>query len=135
MVYDEMAKIFIADDDPVVRHILSAMLESLGHEVSLAESGTEALSILRDLAQAGDLPEILFLDYQLTDLSGLEVLKDLRGTVSSAQLPAIMLSANTKLELLELNPEVLPELYLEKPFTQDDVACIIEEALQQRGAV
>ena len=124
-----MAKVLIADDDPVVRHILTAMVESLGHEVSLAQSGTECLNVVRELHQADDLPEVLFLDYQLLDLSGIEVLREIRATVSAATLPAVMLSANTRQELEELNSDVLPDLYLEKPFTAEDVAFVLEEAL------
>ena len=68
--------ILIADDDPVVRHILSAVLEGAGYTVFAVETGQACMETLH----RGALPDLLFLDIQLPGMDGLEVLARLRAT-------------------------------------------------------
>ena len=115
-------RILIADDDPVVQFLLGSMLGALGHETTAASSGAACLQTLR----GGDIPDVIFLDMMLGDMSGSEVMKTIRQ-----ELPAppkiVMVSANPSAETRDL-PEQ-PDFYLEKPFTSAGVA----EALEALG--
>jgi DNA-binding NtrC family response regulator len=64
------SRILVVDDDPDILEVLSDRLQLLGFEVSRAQDGQEALSILRR-----DAPPLALLDLQLPRLSGLEVLR------------------------------------------------------------
>ena len=68
-------QILIADDDPVVRHLLSSVLSAAGHTVETAESGSRCIEMLREKAASNTLPDLLFLDLQLADMAGAEVLE------------------------------------------------------------
>ena len=62
-----MATILIVDDEPEVRNVCRTALEYAGFAVQVAETGTEALKIVRDRA-----PEVVVCDLRLPGMSGAE---------------------------------------------------------------
>ncbi|KKO89633.1 MULTISPECIES: response regulator [Sphingobacterium] len=74
-----MKKIFIVDDDPVVTAMLSKILRDL--EFSDIAVFTNGESCLNQLDQK---PDIIFLDYQMEKMNGLEVLQELRKITSES---------------------------------------------------
>ena len=68
-----MTRILIADDDPQVREILKIFLTKQGYHVDEAENGAQALSMLDNA-----LPDLVFLDIVMPDLSGIETLRWIR---------------------------------------------------------
>jgi len=66
-------KILIVDDEPSNRKILAQELVHKGFAVDTARGGREALAKIESAP-----PELVILDYMMPDMSGLEVLKDLR---------------------------------------------------------
>ena len=123
-------RILIADDDPVVRHILGAILTSKNFEIDAASSGTECLEALQKHKAQGTSPLLVFLDMFLGDMHGTDVLKELR-TLFGATVPVIMLSANPKDETLAVNTGSDPDDYLEKPFTGPIVLERLERLLSR----
>ena len=79
-------RILIVDDNTDFSKSLKDRLASVGHEVTTASDGEEALDSL-----TRDTPELLLLDLQLPKLSGLEVLKHVR--MEWPDLPVIIISA------------------------------------------
>ena len=61
-----MANVLIVDDDIDVADVLSELLESVGHHVAVAHSGSEGLALL----SAAPLPDCLLLDVEMPILSG-----------------------------------------------------------------
>lgn len=112
-------KFIVADDDPVVRHILSMILAESG-EIILLDNGKECLSYFEE-----DTADFLFLDIQLPDVTGPEVLVDLRKLPNGKTVTVVAVSANPLEEMRELFGAVQPDRYLEKPFTADKVLEII----------
>lgn len=114
---------FICDDDPVVQMILTAILNSMEYEVTTVSSGKECLEAF----SSGTLnPGVIFLDVQLGDTTGPEVLDRLDESLGSRRPPVILLSANPEAEMNTFITRVHPEAYLEKPFT----AAKVKDALQ-----
>lgn len=73
MKYSTDSKIFIADDDPFWTAILTQMLNDLGYtDIVSFDNGTDCLTNLRQN------PELVFLDYRMEDINGLEVLKEIK---------------------------------------------------------
>jgi DNA-binding response OmpR family regulator len=66
-------RVLIVNDEPAEAMRLQALMEALGHQVRIASRGTEALEI----ADA-DQPHVALVDTGLPDISGLEVLRQLR---------------------------------------------------------
>jgi CheY-like chemotaxis protein len=85
------ARILILDDEPTMRSVIASTLRAAGCEdVSQAGNGQEALeTIIRKRI------ELVVCDWMMTPMNGLQFLQALRATPHGAQLPAIMLTANS----------------------------------------
>lgn len=90
--------ILIADDDPGYRLVLKTLLTQEGHEVTVAENGLEAWSIL----QASNSPRLAILDWQMPGMDGLEICRRLRQLQQKPYVFVVLLTANDqRSELLE----------------------------------
>ncbi|NQU76981.1 MAG: response regulator [Planctomycetes bacterium] len=81
-------RVVVVDDEPHICHVLALKLARGGFEVMIAGDGEEAL----DLCLA-EKPDLLITDYQMPVMSGLELCRRLRQEPSTADVPAIMLTA------------------------------------------
>ena len=81
-----MANILVVDDEANIRWIFGKILSDAGYQVRSAESGASARQAVRDLE-----PDLIFLDYQLPDTNGLDLLRALRADGCAAQ--CIMITA------------------------------------------
>lgn len=71
-----MADILIADDQSVTRQLLCAVLTRMGHHVTEACDGPEALELCRNMAF-----DLVILDYHMNLMNGLDVAEQLKGRV------------------------------------------------------
>lgn len=111
--------VVIADDDIVVRHILSAILES-SYKVVTFELGQGCLDYFE-----ANTADVLFLDIQLPDYTGPEILKILTSKLGDKKPFVIGVSANPEAEMRELFSSSPPNAFLEKPFTPDGVMAVL----------
>ncbi len=115
-----MQRIFVVDDDPVIRMLVTEYLRHHGHSVEVIECGQHCLERLRS-----EVPDILVLDMMMPDMNGQEVLQTLRADPNTARLPVIMLSAD-RLMAGEAGDEVKADCYLQKPFNIKEFLAAIE---------
>ena len=80
--------LLLVDDEPMNRDALSRRLERSGYRVLLAEGGEQALAIL-----ASERIDLVLLDVMMPGMTGLDVLRRMRGSRSLADLPVIMVTA------------------------------------------
>lgn len=124
--------IIIVDDDPVVRHILSTIVNNAGYATEIFASGASCIEYFEQVAgSSGPLPLAIFLDYFLQDCSGIEVLTKLKTLFPDNLSPVIMLSAKTRDEMLDAEGPVNPDYYLEKPFKAEVVLSILESLTKE----
>ena len=85
---DDQANILLVDDDPAKRLALTAVLESVGHNLVVAATGQEALRLLlqKDFA-------VVLLDVQMPDMDGFEIAKLMRDHGASRHTPIIFITA------------------------------------------
>lgn len=119
-------RVLVVDDDPTLRRTLAIGLRAEGHDVLLAADGRSALQ-----AATEDQPDLMVLDLGLPDLSGVEVLRRLRGW---SRLPVVVLSARDgspdKVEALDLGADD----YVTKPFGTDELLARIRAAARRAGS-
>ena len=125
-------QILIADDDPVVRHILSAILSGSSYQIQTVENGEQCLEVVRAAKDSGTVPDVVFLDVQLPDMPGTEVLTKLRALTAPNPVRVISLSANPKEDVLAMQPDFSPDYYLEKPFVAETVFAALESLTGSR---
>jgi CheY-like chemotaxis protein len=82
-------KVLIVDDDPRNVFALTSLLESNGMEVVSAETGMEALALLR--ATPG--VDIALMDIMMPDMDGYEAIRAIRGSAEFRDLPIVALTA------------------------------------------
>lgn len=81
-------KILVCDDEPHILHVVSAKLRNNGFEVMTAADGAEGFEVA-----CVHQPQLIFTDYQMPLLSGLELCVKLRAEVATANTPVVMLTA------------------------------------------
>ncbi len=125
-------KALVADDDALIRAMLSSELRSLGLVVVEAQNGEEAVDLWLK-----EHPDIMFLDLLMPKLNGLDALKRIReapGGVGN-RVPAVLVTALTQETVRQFEISgIRPEGYLEKPFRLKAVARVLREVLGE-GAV
>jgi two-component system chemotaxis response regulator CheY len=124
---DKILKIFIVDDSQLDRKLLINSLQKAGvvNEILEAEDGQTALEILE---KEGSDIGLVFLDWQLPKIDGLEVLKRIAQDSKTASLPVIMSTSANSPEDEEIARLLNPKLaaFIVKPF---DPEKIVEAAL------
>lgn len=88
------ASVLLVDDDTDLRRLYGHRLQADGYKVFDAADGPQALTA------AARAPSLILLDFRMPGMSGLEVLRRLKGDGSTACLPVVMLSS-------EGDPEVM----------------------------
>jgi DNA-binding response OmpR family regulator len=116
----------LADDDEIVAEIVSEYLMDAGHAVGWLSNGKSALEIIRKRP-----PDLIILDCNMPEMSGVEVLRVLRKSVELYQIPVLMLTgrqsdADERIVRFEGAND-----YLRKPF--DPIELISRVELLMRG--
>ncbi len=112
------ATILVIDDDPDVRHFISAGLDELGHEVVEAADGKEGIALF-----AKARPELVIIDYIMPGLTGADVAGHILAT--RPDQPILFVSGYNETDAIR---RVAPgAAILSKPFR----AAALEEAVRQ----
>jgi len=102
--------LLVVDDNRVNRLLLGRALEQLGHTVSFAENGREALEALRKRRV-----DLVLLDIEMPEMDGYQVLAALAADPSLRDLPVVMMSSVEEVDSAARCIEMGAEDYLFKP--------------------
>ncbi len=117
--------ILVVEDDDSIRALLQDLLEDEGFAVVPREDLRRA----REVIDAGPLPDLAVIDYQLPDGFGTELCRTLR----TRSVPCLVVSAYT--HSLEPAIEVKAEAWIAKPFDRGDLVKAVRELLAPTGAI
>ena len=85
---DYPKRILIVEDNKLDVRLLKDILEWRGHETLQTDDGLEAINLA-----IANLPDLILMDIQLPDISGLEVTRRLRGDERSRRIPIVAVTA------------------------------------------
>lgn len=122
------ASVLIVDDEEAVCESLTNVLQSRGYPVQYVLSGGDALEVINNTQSKKSSPEIVFLDLQLPDFNGIEVLKKIK-----AKDPAIKVIMITGYGDINKAVEAMREGasdFLLKPCNLEDVIIRLEKVLE-----
>jgi len=122
-------RILVVEDEADIAQLLSLMLKRAGYRVDIALSGREALAALQDTAYAA-----LSLDLMLPDISGLEIIRQVRQCPDTADLPIVVVSAKMEEGRLAINGDFSAIDWLAKPFDENRLLAVVQGLLTQAGA-
>jgi CheY-like chemotaxis protein len=77
-------RILVVDDEPAVRALFADALAFAGYRVMMAASGAEALALI-----GAEVPDLIVMDCQMPDMSGLEVATRLRQNPATRNVPVL----------------------------------------------
>jgi DNA-binding response OmpR family regulator len=124
-----MARIFVVEDDPDVRHVVIYSLMDQHHDVVAHRDGEAALEAL-----LRDPPDLLILDIMMPGLDGFEILGQMRAWGLQEGTRTIVLSALASHQDRRRALELGADDYVSKPFDPDQLAARVRELLSSTGA-
>ncbi|WP_226663078.1 chemotaxis response regulator CheY [Microbulbifer aggregans] len=120
---DKNMKILVVDDFPTMRRIIRSLLKELGfNNVDEAEDGQEGLAKIN-----GGGFEFIVSDWNMPNLNGLDMLKQIRANDATKALPVLMVTAEAKKDNIVAAAQAGANGYIVKPFT----AATLEEKLNK----
>jgi two-component system response regulator AtoC len=117
--------ILVVDDERLVRWSLQQKLEQWGYHVSLAEDGATALGRIQL-----DNPDLMTLDVKLPDMTGIEVLSEMRNR--NVQIPVIVITAFGIVDDAVRSLKLGAYDFIEKPINFEKLENAVRNALETR---
>jgi DNA-binding response OmpR family regulator len=121
-----LATVLIADDEPSMRMLVHATIESDDYKVLEAADGDEAWALIQKFK-----PLLVLLDVQMPGRTGLEILGMIKSDLSLSNTRVILLTAKALVGDVEAGMTAGADFYLTKPFSPLDLLTRVEEALRR----
>ncbi|MBF0448321.1 MAG: response regulator [Magnetococcales bacterium] len=123
-------KLLTIDDSRTIRRVISGIGAMLGYEVLEAENGEIGLRIL---AEQHEEIGLVLLDWNMPGLNGLEVLIAAKADERMAHIPVMMVTTEGEKDYIIKAIQAGAIHYQTKPFSQEEMAARIMEALGLGG--
>ena len=114
-------RVLIADDDPVIRRLVTAAVQHAGFEVVAANDGREAFRILQSDC---DFKAAIF-DMRMPHLEGLDIIRFMRTEKRLMRIATMMMTSERDLKLMADSLSAGAVLFLRKPFTAEQLQVIL----------
>ena len=125
-----MIRVLVVDDEEHIAELLKFNLETEGFDVEIAYDGLDGFAKAREIK-----PNLIFLDWMLPGISGIDVLKKIRSDKELSNTPVIMLTAKNmesdKIEGLDVGADD----YITKPFSVKEVLARTNAVLRRYSGV
>jgi two-component system chemotaxis response regulator CheY len=113
-----LLRVLIVEDDSTSRLVLRSILEALGGlEISEAEDGLQAWQML----EGGLLPQLCFLDFNMPQLNGVELLKRIRNDQRFAAIKVCFCSGVRDRKAIVQAAALQPDVYILKPYDRSAI--------------
>ena len=112
---DRKRLVLIVEDEYVNLMLLSAYLEN-EYEVICAETGAEALEMIRDRIE---MLSLILLDLNLPDMNGMEILREIKKDMDMSRIPVIVLTSDKESEVESLNTGASD--FISKPYPRHEI--------------
>jgi DNA-binding response OmpR family regulator len=119
-----MSKVMIVDDDRTTVKLLQTLLELDGFEVQTVSRGMDAMP--KALANR---PHLVLMDYHLSDMEGVDIIRDMRRDAQLCDLPIVMTSGmDVEYEAMEAGATA----FLLKPFDPDELPALFSRLMEAK---
>ena len=122
-----MEKVLIVDDNEQNREIMKDLLSTWGYSVYIAVDGFEVF----DLACKYN-PDVILLDVMLPGMNGFEICKKLKNSLSTQNIPIIMLTVLNEVEDRIRGFNVGADVFLSKPIIYQELKNRVEWAINSK---
>ncbi|MBU6504234.1 MAG: phosphate regulon transcriptional regulator PhoB [Betaproteobacteria bacterium] len=122
------ASILVVEDEAAIQEMIALNLNQAGHEPLLAANAQEALDQVRE-----SLPDLMLVDWMLPGLSGVDLVRRLRASERTQNIPIIMLTARAEEADKLMGLESGADDYITKPFSIRELNARIKAVLRRRA--
>ncbi|WP_347330255.1 EAL domain-containing protein [Marinimicrobium locisalis] len=115
----------VVEDNDFQRKVQARILRDEGFEPHMAANGQQALDILRKLR-----PSLLLIDIEMPGMSGLELLRRLRGQEAFARIPVLVISGVNTKTVVRDSMEAGASSFMVKPYSRETLIERIRKTMQ-----
>lgn len=116
--------VLIIEDEADAAELFAEMMRVSGFRVLKTSSSTPALSLI-----ANEKPDLIILDIMMPDISGLDILRQMRQDAALAEIPVVVVSAKSMPADIRVGMEAGASTYLTKPVGFLELKEAVEQAL------
>lgn len=125
-IKNKINNILVIEDSPQDAELIKMLLEPEGYHIQIAKDGADGLTAIKKQP-----PELLLLDLMMPNMSGFEVVRQLKANTATEKIPIIIVSAKT---LTEVEAEYLHQhtegLLVKGQFKREDMLTEISNCLK-----
>ena len=118
--------VMVVEDNEKNRKLMRVVLKAKGYNVIEAETGEEALNILRN-----QKPDIILMDIQLPGIDGITLIKQIKATTTLKDTPIIAVTAYAMKGDEEKIMEAGCDAYVSKPINTQELPLIVEKYIKK----
>jgi len=123
-----MKRIWVVDDDEEMLRAIKLMLAVLDCETTTYLSARSAAQAVLD----GDRPDLMILDINMPEVTGLDLLEFLRRRPETKSLPVVMLSTEASDVMVDRARALGADAYVSKPVTVEELEHAMADAFEKR---
>ena len=120
-------RILVVDDHEDIRQFICRILENEGYVATQAQSTKEGI---RKASQG--VPDLVITDWMMGDLSGLDLIREMRQREETEGIPVILLTSRGDAESKAIGFESGADAYLTKPFVDSELKALVRNLLHLR---
>lgn len=120
--------VLVVEDDPTILQLLEVNFEMEGFIVLRAEDGEQGLAVAKE-----HRPDVVVSDVMMPKMSGLELVRALKGSPETRSIPVILLSAKAQGADVRQGLEAGADDYVTKPFEPLDLIDRVSAVLLRNG--
>src|SRR4051812_10736299 len=123
-------RILVADDDPVIRLLVTSILKKEGYTPVVVEDGRAAYRVLQSDSDFG----AAILDMMMPHLEGMEVIRHMRTERRLMRIPVMLITSERDYKLMAQSFEAGAAVFLPKPFTTGQLQLMLRMLLDKSEA-
>lgn len=121
-----MTRLVVAEDDPDIRHLVTKVLARAGYETEAVDGGRAALEACRR-----HTPQLLVLDVNMPDLSGIEVCSLVKAGRATSAMCVLLMSAQANARSVAAGLAAGADDFLSKPFSPRELVRRVQQLIDR----
>ena len=128
ILHGEGELVLVVDDLPDMRDLISSSLNRRNYQVVTAPNGLRGLESAKKYH-----PDLIVTDWMMPQMSGPDLIKELKNGGELSSIPVILLTAKSDEESKLIGTEIGADAFLGKPFNDQELTCIVRNLLSLKA--